>query len=187
MITALITLADIVAVEEITANAQPKKVNTAISDAQDLDVRPLIGKEFWIAIEANPVAYPDLMGPKTYTHNGHDYQSPGLKHVIALYAFSRYLSRNNQHSTPYGTMYKENPHSSVVSPQETAREVKMATSKAEAYWKDVEDYLDRNRSAYPLWRFGCGSGTELTGNGVRIRSTNNENTTTKCCNRRGSY
>lgn len=172
----LITQADIIAIESYSSNTDfEKKLRPYIIDAQDFHVRELIGEEFWIDLCVNPGNYPDLLSEKIYTYGGHTYQHPGLKAVIVEYAYSLYKGDANVHDTPYGLQMKKNDYSEAVPESTVARHVKRGQSQAEAYWKRVEAYLDRFRSAYPLWRLGCNIGKSLTGNGTKIRKVTPNN------------
>lgn len=166
----LITEADIQAIESFSGNTNfEKKVRPYINKAQEFDVRPLLGEEFWIDLVQNPATYTDLLDSKIYTYNGHTYQHPGLKAVIVEYAYSRYKGEANTHDTPYGLQIKKNEYSDAVPDATVSRQQKNAIAAAEVYWSRVEEYLDRFKSSYPLWRFRCGDSQRPTGNGTRIR------------------
>jgi len=165
--TALVTLSDIQAIESISSNVNfSKKVLPHILDAQEFDVRPLVGEELWVEIAASPGDFTDLMSETTYTHGGHTYQHPGLKNVIVMYAVARYKAEINMHDTAHGLVVKNTDYSNPVSDRAVARAEAKAKAGAEVYWTRVRDYLCRKSSSYPLWR---GSATQLTGNGLRIR------------------
>ncbi len=168
MTTLLITTADIAAIESISLNTDfNKKIRPHIVKAQELDVRPLIGETFWLAIVANPATYANLLAPFQYTYNGKLREHPGLKSVIIEYTLARYKSDANIHDTPFGLMQKENPYSSPVSDKKIARAEAKMISGAEAYWVRVRAYLNRNKSTYPLWE-GCSRAKRTTGSGIEI-------------------
>lgn len=175
----LITQADIEALESFSTNTNfEKKVRPHINKAQQFDVRPLVGEEFWIAIVQNPSAFSDLLNEKIYTYNNHTYQHPGLKSVIVEYAYSRYKGEANTEDTPYGVQIKRNDYSDPVSETTISRQQKNAVAAAEVYWRRVEEYLDRLKATYPLWRMSCDDAKRQTGNGTRIRKVTPNNSTT---------
>jgi hypothetical protein len=166
--TTLITLSDIEAIESISVNVDfNKKLRPHVFKAQEFEVRPLIGEEFWIYITANVATLGDLLNEKTYSYNNKTYQHPGLKAVIIMYTLARYKSTIGIHDTAFGLVQKTNQYSEPVSDKLVARESAKETAGAEVYWLRVRDYLDRNKATYPLWK-SCNS-VKLTGNGLRIR------------------
>jgi hypothetical protein len=166
--TALIDLNDIESLRSISLNIDfDSKVKPHVLDAQEFDLRPLIGEEFWIELADDVSAFPDLWEGLTYTHQGHTYQHPGLKAVLVMFAYARYKGSVQQTDTAYGLVVKTNEHSTPVSDRTLARAEAKAKSGAEIYWTRVRDYLCRKSTTYPLWKGG--SSGRLTGNGLRIR------------------
>lgn len=165
--TELITLADIQALESVSSNINvAKKIKPHVLDAQEFDVRTLVGEELWIDIQENPNDYTEVLEETTYDHAGHRYQHPGLKAVIVMYAYARYKGDANSHDTPFGVVTKTNEHSTPVSDKTLARAEAKAKAGAEVYWTRVRDFLCRKSSEYPLWK---GQSRTLTGNGLRIK------------------
>lgn len=185
--TPLITINDISALEEISANVNfNKKVRPAILNAQEYDVRPLVGEQFWVKLSVsaanNVTVYPDLWNEKTYTYQGEEYQHPGLKAVIVQYAYARYIATANNHHTAFGIVAKTDgslgPNfSTQTSSAEISRLVKMARADAEMCWGRVKSYLERFREQYPLYK--C-AGAAMTHNGVRINKIGKPKITKVC-------
>src|SRR5690554_260257 len=114
--TNLITISDIQAFKPISNNIDvSKKLNTFIREAQEFDLRPILGDEFYLAIvadfEASPslVTYSDLFNGVTYTYGSNTYQHDGLKSVLVYYAYSRYLNDVQINQTAFGAVIKTNP------------------------------------------------------------------------------
>jgi hypothetical protein len=148
----LISFNDIKALKPISNNIDiPKKVDLAIQDAQEFDIRPLIGESFYLAIVANPSAYADLLNGVSYTISGDEYESPGVKKCLALFAYARIKNDANDHDTAYGTMNKNNPYSTGVSEATKVRQLKEIRDQAQYYWKRIEMYLNEKSNDYPLW------------------------------------
>lgn len=168
--TPLVTLADIQAYESISSNLnEAKKLTPHILDAQEFDVRPLVGEEFWIAISSNTASYGAVWNETIYSHGGHTYQHPGLKAVIIMFAYARYKSEANSHDTPFGVVQKNNQYSTPVSDKTLARAEARAKAGAEVYFARVRDYLNRKSAQYPLWE--CAGKRKLTGNGLKIKKS----------------
>lgn len=133
-----------------------KKVNPAIFDAQEFDIRPFLGDEFYKAIQddiaGSGTIYADLMDETEYTYGNKTYLSPGLRNTVSLFAYARIKSDANEHDTAYGTVNKLNPYSTGVSEKTISRQVREIREQAEVYLQRVKAYLDRKQNDYPLWK-----------------------------------
>ncbi len=147
-----------------------KKVNPFIIEAQEFDLRPFLGDEFYIDIQNNITNYSDLLNEFTYTHGQNTYVSPGLKNTLSLFAYARIKSQMNEHDTAFGTMQKNNPYSQNASEQSIARQVREIKSEAMQYLNRLENYLNCKMDDYPLWKKKCG-GYKRERTTLKIRST----------------
>lgn len=164
--TALITLADIIAVEPLSPNVDfVAKIRPYVYAAQEHDIIPLIGESFFLEIELNPASFSDLLNETVYIYRGKQYRNPGLKAVIIGYSLSRYKLEAAQAATAYGNVQKETPYSTATDGKLIAKQAALRKSGAEAYWLRVKDYLDRHSTQYPLWK-GCAD--RRTVGGIRI-------------------
>ncbi len=172
--TRLITLADIQAYKPISANVnEVKQLNTYIQEAQEFDLRPFLGDEFYLALvadfEASPslATYGDLFNGVDYVYNSDTYRNDGIKVMLVYYAYARYLNNAQNIITPNGIVSKQNNSSTPTSDKSVARLVNQAFSGGKIYENRVLDYLIRNNSDYPLYK--CVKSTKRTG-GLRISS-----------------
>ncbi len=129
-----------------------KKVNPAIRDAQEFDLRPFLGDEFYKDLQNNSGDYDSLMIETEYTHGGRVYVSPGIIATLSLFAYARIKSDANEHDTAFGTVNKLNPYSNGVSEATISRQVREIREQANIYLERVQAYLDRNENIYPLWK-----------------------------------
>lgn len=172
--TLLIQVSDITGLESFSANTEfTKKVRPHIIDAQEFDVRPLLGEELYVDICDNVANYTDLLNEKTYIYKNKTYRSPGLKAVIVMYFKSRYTQEANFHDTAYGVKFKSNDYSADVPEKAIARRAQREISGAEVYWTRVKAYLDRHLVDYPLWKNSCAK-PALTGNGLRFKKVSRQ-------------
>lgn len=149
----LISFSDIKVLKPISNNVDiVRKVDLAIADAQEFDVRPLIGESFYLAIVANPNDYSDLLNGVNYLISNDNYESPGLKKCIALFAYARIKNDANEHDTAFGTVNKTNPYSTGASESTKVRQLKEIREQAQYYWKRIEMYLNEKSEDYPLWK-----------------------------------
>lgn len=159
--TELITLAQLQQYKGITSNIDTAKALTPyIIEAQELDLRPFLSDEFYLDLlddfEASPslTVYSDLYNGVNYTYNSRTYRNDGLVTLLVHYTYARYLNYANVHNTRYGFVQKTNEFSENISEATRARMIAQAKSQAVVYQERVKDYLDRNRTLYPLWKTG---------------------------------
>lgn len=150
----LATFSDIKALKPISNNVDlVKKVDLAIADAQEFDIRPLIGESFYLDIIANPSNYDNLLNKTDYEDGNNDkFQSPGLINCIALFAYVRIKNDANEHETAYGSVNKTNPYSTGISEATKVRQLKELKDQANYYWNRIELYLNEKSTDYPLWK-----------------------------------
>jgi hypothetical protein len=157
--TPLITLSDIATLRQISANLNVQKVlNPLIIEAQEFDLKPLLGDEFFNAIYNDApmfTHFDDLWNGSEYTYNGKTYTQCGLKAVLIYFADARLITRGNNTSTPNGMVVKETPYSSPTSDKILGMQIQQAKAGAMAYFEQVSRYLDRMSNDYPLWRSNC--------------------------------
>lgn len=170
----LITLADIQALKPISSNVNElKALKPFILEAQEFDVRPFLGDEFWIDLvndfDASPslATYSDLFNGSTYVYSGVTYKHEGIKAMLIYYTYSRYLNNAQTSVTPFGVVQKLNDDSQQVPERTLTRLVSQAVSGAKVYEERVKDYIIRNASQYTLYK--CISSNKRTG-GLRISS-----------------
>jgi len=123
--TKLISLTDIQELKGISSNVNiVKQLNPFIIEAQEMELRPFLGDEFYLALLADAPTfanYGDLFNGVDYTYNGHQYRNDGIKPMLIYYAYARYLNNAQSIITPNGIVSKENNNSTPVSEKTTAR------------------------------------------------------------------
>lgn len=158
--TLLISLSDFADFKHISANINSAtKLNPFINEAQEFDLRPLMGAEFFLDLiadfEASPslATYSDLFNGSEWTVGTIKHQHNGIKPVLAYFSFARYLMNQGANSAPFGMVQKlNNPESQPISERTLERLVSQAKSGAQAYWSRVNKFLLDNKSDYPLYR-----------------------------------
>jgi len=128
-----------------------------IEDAQKVDLQSLMGRDFFNDMIRNytDANYQTLLNGGDYIYSGSTYSNYGLKSVLVLYAYGRYIISGSQTDTPFGYVEKDSNDSTKV---ELSRKKAMGKSNSQAGfndWENVKDFLDRNASDYPLWNASC--------------------------------
>ena len=157
--TQLITLANIQAVKSISLNInESKQLTPYILEAQNFDLRELIGDAFFLDLVTDFLANPSLsiysllFNGGTYTYGGETYHLDGLKLYLIYSTYARYLSNSNVISTASGLVHKTNQYSESVTEKTISRLVSQARSSAVFCENNIKDYLSRFKSNYPLYK-----------------------------------
>lgn len=152
----LISLEDFEPYKGITGNLPAIKVlQPHILLAQQIDVEPILGTPFIVDILNNisTSKYQDLLNGKDYTNeNGDVTYFQGLRAVIVMYSYSRYILNKNVNDTAFGMVQKTNEFSQSVSESTIVRLARNAESQAKFYEKQLVDFLNENEATYTLWK-----------------------------------
>lgn len=183
MTTPLITYSQ-VTYKHITSNLPASKFNMYLEEAQELDVRPLLGDELYIdlldeAAESPQFStYSDLMNGSVYQYGTipKRYKHEGLVAVLSYYTYSRYLASAGSNSTPFGMVEKVNEYSKPTSEKRIASLIAQAQSGGRARWERVQRFLIHKRADYPLYR-SCSADHSTRGSGARVLGIGGNNRT----------
>ena len=155
----LITATDIATLYPISANINEQKaIDPFIIQAQEFDLKTFLGDPFFLALYndfPDLDIYSDLWNGSTYEWNGYSYIHAGLKSYLISCAYARYLVKANSTATPYGIVQKETPYSSPTDPKILAMNIQQVKSASIGYLAQVEEFLFRNLTDYPLYRLNC--------------------------------
>lgn len=156
----LITRTDIAKYKQIAKTTNETSLNVLnqfIDDAHFVDLRPLLGDEFYNDLMRNytSVAYQTLLKGGDYVYGGTTYTNYGLIPVLVHYAHSRYVLYGSQIDTPFSFVEKTNDNSQIVSLNSKKSTAKNSEQIAFNYWENVKLFLDRNSTTYPLFKSDC--------------------------------
>jgi len=175
---------DFVGLGQIATHCDLTKLQVAINEAIEFDMKPLLCNLFgqidenW---EEEELAGPNytVISPGSYENcAGFNTTHQGLKKVLAYFAYSRYTFMNPFNDTPNGAVDKTNPFS-IPKP---LAEIKQYSNKyknmAKEAFKYVEAYILLNKDGYPgfpvseLKTCGCNGACGTKGNtkGFGIKS-----------------
>lgn len=154
--TLLISRDDIVEYRSISANLNTtKKLSPYILEAQEVDIKNLLGNALYNALvldyEASPSlgTYSDLFNGSSWTCSDKTYYHRGIKVVLIYFAYARYLINSPLESTAFGTVVKKDQYSEVQDQKALQRNYDETIKLALAFWEDVKKYLDQ--SDIDLW------------------------------------
>lgn len=179
----IITITDIQEFKPLSKNTDTdKKVKPFVQEAQEFDLRPFMGDEFYLELiyqvqNSFPNSnYQDLFEGHTWTKNGRTYENPGLRAVLVYYSYARYLNKANTNSTAFGMVVKENPDSSPITDRTIDRLVGQSMNGAKAYLNRVEDFIKCNSELFP--EYDCGIDLQKSG-AIRISAAGGNNSKRK--------
>lgn len=159
---ALITESDFAPYKVISANLNAtKKLLPYVVDAQQLDLKELIGSAFYLALYKDVTnspalqIYRGLWEGSEWVCNNKTYRHEGLKTVLVHFSYARYIMNSGQEETAFGVVVKKEENSEPISEKTLLRKIDNANSAAFAYFKDVEMFLNDNCADYPLWNCVC--------------------------------
>ena len=148
----LVSFAEIKAVvKSFSANIDEQKVNSCVIESQNVDIKPLIGEQVYIALiegETVPTKYQSLMDGCIYTYNGLKYKFEGLKATIIYFAYARIIKSLDNSVSAGGFVQKTNDYSQHSQIKERLNAANEAESIGNTYLKECVDYLKRNNDLF---------------------------------------
>jgi hypothetical protein len=151
----LISATDFATYKELSVNIDDTtRINPYILQAQQFDLKLLVGEVFYKDILDNPTSTENalLLNEGSYTHQNKSYEFFGLKSALVYYAYARLLENQNINVTRFGVVFKNNADvSERVDEKTLQRLIQQARGQARAYWDDCEVFLNRKSADYPLW------------------------------------
>ena len=164
-------------IADVAIHCDQRKLNQAIREAQDYDLEELFC-DFWNVIVTNwdNEAYKTLIDGGVYEGCKGNRSFAGVKKILALYTYSRYIIINNFNDTPNGNVSKNNDFSIP----KTIKELEFMADKYRSMgYKEYEKataYLCKNKDSfadfegYDCKSCGCngicGSKTSVKGYGI---------------------
>jgi len=149
----LITYSDFSNYRDISSNiSAAKRIDPYILEAQEIDIRSLLGDIFYNEVVSNPSNYSTLLNGGTYDYDGYTYSFKGLKAVHVYFAYARFVMNDDVKSTPSGMVNKLNQNSERVTEATINRISRNARDIASAYWQQCYDFLClQTDSIYNNW------------------------------------
>jgi hypothetical protein len=169
--TNLINITDFTENKFLTQNLDDRDIDPVITEAQEFDIKPVIGAAMYHDLLTNPntVAHQELLDGKTYTPNGAT--SPihfsGLKMVLKYYVYARLLVTDGVKSTNSGFVLKQLENSERISGTQRSQMIAQTRSGAKAYEDEMRAFLRNYPNIYPLY---CGGPRKNKGHGFRMKA-----------------
>lgn len=135
------------------ANLDQSRVNTYIIEAQENDLRPVLGDALYKDFIDNQslTKYTELLRGKSYTVNGFAIDFPGVKPMLAYFTLARIVANNQMNITSYGIVQKTVNESQPVEQAGVKALVTELRSVAVSYQNRLIQFLKANTSTYPQY------------------------------------
>lgn len=142
----LITKQDIENYRNCKLSVRDEIVNPFIKNAQNEDLRKLLGNELFFDVLKNENnKYNDLLGGCEFTVNENSYKHEGLKAVLSDFTYARFIIHGSLHVTDFGFVEKSNQDSKPVSTNHRRDIKKMAEQSAHSKFELVKMYMTESR------------------------------------------
>lgn len=149
------------------------RVVPAIIKAQRSYIRSVLGKALYKDLIDNQTEtkYSDLLNGAEYTDSsGNSVDFYGLKPVIILYSYGLFIKSDDVRVTRAGIKKKVKAESENVSEEKIESERQRAFNEATKYMREVLDYINTNKSDFPLFN-QCQEPTKGLRVGVNLQNS----------------
>lgn len=134
------------------------RVSNAIEEAQNLDLKPVLGEQLYIALIEVNGSYNEhllrLMNGGIYTYGDLKYQFSGIKKALIYFAYARIIKSIDNTVSASGFLQKENDFSQHSSIKERIQASDDASSVGLAYLQECILFVKRNNEFYPQFTAG---------------------------------
>ena len=140
-------------VKNLSEHVDKSFVDVCIIEAQDLDLKPIIGDALLIKIKAfNGVyteKYKTLLNGGIYEHNGSNYEISGINTVLIYFAYARIIAGIDNKVSRAGFMQKQGDFSQHSELKERLQSSADAKNNAVNYLNECLMYLNRKQADFP--------------------------------------
>jgi hypothetical protein len=151
----LVTLEDMRRVRPIVQNIQRfERFEPFVKKSQLLDIRPILGVRLFTELltSSTETRFQNLLNGETYTDaSGNDVYFVGLKDIICLFSFGRFIEQHGINITETGAVEKNIQEATPVDYRRLDRVSRDATTEAKQYVEDLKMYLYYKRELFPLY------------------------------------
>ena len=156
--THLINITDFTDRNYLTQNLSASDIDPVILEAQDFDVKVVLGDALFFDLMANQTAakYIDLLNGIVYTPTGetNPIRFAGLKEVLKYYVYARLLVTDGTKSTNSGFVQKTLENSERISGARLTQMIAQKRSGAKVYEDEMVAFLNNYPAIYPLYECG---------------------------------
>lgn len=127
---------------KMSAHIEKDKIDSFIREAENMDLKPVMGDELLIAVKRRQVEFATLLNGGVYERpDGNTKSFEGLKSALAYFTYARFVRNNDGNVTRTGFMIKDNEHSVRASEAEKERAYNDARAIAERYLRECMEFV----------------------------------------------
>lgn len=130
----------------ISANTDEDKINAYITEAEQMNIKPVLGDSLFLSIlekGEDDERLKLLLSGGTYTIDSHVFTFAGLKKAVAYYVYAKYLMVGDFNATRFGITMKEDGYSSHISSADRSNAYSDTLEVANCYLQDCVEYCKR--------------------------------------------
>lgn len=117
------------------------KLNQIIEEAELEDLKPLLTRELFMLVKADPSSYVDILEPKSGSIDNVLYDHSGLEKVLSYFVYGRLVMFGDAISTPFGFHRKNSSTSEPLSIQDRRAIYNNQRQIANSLWIEVRNYI----------------------------------------------
>lgn len=123
----------------ISSKTDEDKLNAYIVEAEQMNVKPVIGDELFLSIlekGEDDELLKILLSGGTYEHEGQLFSFAGLKAAMSYYVFAKYIMVGDFNATRFGVVMKDDNYSTRISSAERSNAYSDTLEVANCYLQD---------------------------------------------------
>lgn len=127
---------------KMSAHIDKDKIDSFIREAENMDLKPVMGDSLLYAVRREPTAFTALLNGGMYKSASGDIKTfEGLKSALAYFTFARFVRNGDGNVTRVGFTVKDNEHSTRASDVEKGRTYNDTRAIAERYLRECMDFV----------------------------------------------
>ena len=127
---------------KMSIHIENDKMDAFIREAENLDVKPVIGDGLFIALHKDYERFTALLNGGVYENEDGELKSfTGLKTALSYFVYARLVRNNDGQVTRMGFVNKDNDHSTRASELERERIYNDAVAIARRYMHECMDFI----------------------------------------------
>ena len=134
----------------ITSTVYDNTVKPYVLQAQDIDLRQILYKDFYDEIMEVAASGSDSANGEL-TKANYDLLLPYIKPMLVFFAYARYVGKSEIVNSRYGAIQKTNEHSEPISEKKINRLQMQERANAINYLNVMQDYMELNKSKFDTW------------------------------------
>lgn len=127
---------------KMSVHVENDKIDVFIREAEDMDIKPVLGDSLLLAVKANPSRFQTLLNGGSYVDGmGRKKSISGLKSALSYFVYARFVRNNDGNVTRVGFVNNNNDYSSRVMDAERERAYNDSVAIGQRYLKECMEFV----------------------------------------------